>query len=158
MLYPQKIEIIIKKQVRPNRLYKLLQTAPGIGETLALTILLETGDIGRFKQVGNYASYCRCVNSKRESNGKKKGENNRKNGNKYLSWAFVEAANFAIRYDETIRKYYQRRLTKNHRVVAIKTIAHKMARACFFVMRDEIEFDVALSFSSQKQKVLVDCV
>ena len=59
----------------------------GIGEMLATTIMLETGHIGRFAQVGNFSSYCRCVESLRESNGKKKGEGNTKNGNKYLAWA-----------------------------------------------------------------------
>lgn len=60
--------------------------------------MLEVGGINRFAKVGNYCSYCRCVESKRLSNGKKKGENNKKNGNKYLAWAYVEAANFAARY------------------------------------------------------------
>jgi len=69
---------------------------PGIGQILALTIMLETGDIKRFSTVGDYASYCRCVGSQKLSNGKKKGSGNTKNGNKYLAWAFVEAANFAI--------------------------------------------------------------
>jgi transposase len=40
--------------------------------------------------VGNDASYCRCVDSQRISNGKKKGQGNTKNGNKYLAWAYVE--------------------------------------------------------------------
>jgi len=64
---------------------------------LALTIMLETGDISRFDKVGNYASYCRCVKGARYSNGKKKSKTNTKNGNKYLAWAFIEAANFACR-------------------------------------------------------------
>ena len=68
-------------------------------------VLLETGDINRFKNVGYHASCCRCVESRRESNGTKKGGNNRKNGNKYLAWAFVEAANVAIRYHDPVRTY-----------------------------------------------------
>ena len=60
--------------------------------------MLEVGDIDRFPTVGDYSSYCRCVKSERFSNGKKKGNGNRKNGNKYLAWAYIEAANFAIRY------------------------------------------------------------
>ena len=67
----------------------------GIGLILALTIMLETGDISRFNKVGHYASYCRCVSGARYSNGKKKSKTNTKNGNKYLAWAFIEAANFA---------------------------------------------------------------
>ncbi len=70
--------------------YLKLLTIPGIGKVLALTITLETGDINRFEDDGNYASYSRCVSSKRISNEKNKGSNNRKNGNKYLGWAFVE--------------------------------------------------------------------
>ncbi len=65
--------------------YRVLQTVTGIGKILGLTIMLETGDIHRFAGAGNYASYCRCVDSKRVSNGKKKGEGNAKAGNKYLS-------------------------------------------------------------------------
>jgi hypothetical protein len=66
-----------------------LLSVAGVGKILGMTIWLETGDTGRFKQVGNYASYCRCVGSQRLSNGKKKGQGNHKNGNKYLSWTYV---------------------------------------------------------------------
>jgi transposase len=86
------------------------------------------------------------VDSKRLSNNKKKGENNRKNGNKYLAWAFVEAANFSIRYSDTIKSFYQRKCAKTKRVIAIKAVAHKLARACFYVMRDNVEFDVKKAF------------
>jgi transposase len=142
------LESEILSQVKTCRHFKRLQTVDGIGKILALTILLETGDIHRFKSVGNYASYCRCVNSKRESNGKKKGENNRKNGNRYLAWAYIEAAHFAIRYNDTIKKFYQRKLKKTNAIVAIKAVAHKLARACYYMMKNEVDFDVTLSFMS----------
>ena len=58
------------------------------------------------------ASYCRCVGSQKISNGKKKGQGNTKNGNKYLAWAFVEAANFAIRFNAKIKSFYQRKKAK----------------------------------------------
>lgn len=89
----------IKTQIKTNPVFEALKTTCGVGDILAETILLETGEIRRFAQVGNYASYCRCVDSRKESNGKKKGEGNRKNGNRYLAWAYIEAANFAIRYN-----------------------------------------------------------
>ena len=65
---------------------------------------------------------------------------------KYLAWAFVEAANFAIRYNDTVKKYYQRKLAKTHAVIAKKAVAHKLARACFYVLRDQVEFDVNTAF------------
>jgi len=71
--------------------------------------MLETGGISRFPGVGNYASYCRKVNSEWTSNGKAKGKGNKKNGNKYLAWAFSEAAELARRYDEQAKAYYNRR-------------------------------------------------
>ena len=74
------LEKSILPQVEPDACFDWLKTAPGIGDILAETILLETGDITRLKAPGNFASYCRCVDSRRESNGKKKCENNRKNG------------------------------------------------------------------------------
>ncbi len=80
------------------------------------------------------------------SNSKKKGEGNRKNGNRYLAWAYVEAANFAQRYDPTIRRFYQRKQAKTHPVVAIKSVAHKLARASYYIMRDQVSFDVTKAF------------
>ncbi len=144
------IESSLKQQLKLKEEFIHLTSIDGIGLILALTIMLETGDISRFSKVGHYASYCRCVNGARYSNGKKKSNTNTKNGNKYLSWAFIEAANFAIRYNDTVKRYYQRKLSKTKIVVAKKTVAHKLARACFYVLRDQIEFDVNKAFGCSK--------
>ena len=74
---------------------------------------MEVGEISRFKTPGQFASYCRTVDSRRMSNGKKKGENNRKCGNRYLAWAFVEAANFAKRHDDHCRRWFDRKAATN---------------------------------------------
>jgi transposase len=135
------LEQSILSQVKPDACFDWLKTAPGIGDILAGTILLETGDIGRFKAPGNFASYCRCVDSRRESNGKKKGENNRKNGNRYLAWAFIEAANFAIRRSDKAKRFYLKKAKATHAIVARKALAHKLARGCYWVMRNREAFD-----------------
>jgi transposase len=83
-----KLERCLHQRVRLSEEFRLLKSAPGIGQTLATTIMLETGSVARFAQVGNFSSYCRCVDSERVSNGKKKGAGNVKNGNAYLAWAF----------------------------------------------------------------------
>ncbi len=140
------LEQAIKARVGPRQALKWLKTVAGIGDILGWTIVLETGDLARFAKVGHYASYCRCVESKRVSNGKKKGENNRKNGNKYLAWAFVEAANFAVRYNDRIQRFYQRKKAKTNGAVAIKAVAHKLARASYCVMRDQVAFDLQRAF------------
>jgi transposase len=141
------LEKQIQKIIKPDPNFALLKSMPGVGPILAMTILLETGDIKRFKSAGNYSSYCRCVESKRISNEKKKGINNRKNGNAYLCWAFIEASNCAIANYPEVKKYYQRKLSKvKLRVVAIKTIANKLTKACYFMLRDNMEFDMKKIF------------
>jgi transposase len=141
------VEQRLRERVSLHGEFKLLKTVPGIGETLATTIMLETGTIARFAQVGNFSSYCRCVDSLRESNGKKKGKGNAKNGNKYLAWAFVEAANFAVRYCPQAKSFYERKKRKTNRIVAIKALAHKLARACYHMLREHKPFDVNRCFA-----------
>ncbi|MBT8187488.1 MAG: IS110 family transposase [Croceitalea sp.] len=140
------IEKQVKAQVQLRKEFVMLTTIAGIGLILGLTIMLEVGDIGRFPKVGNYASYCRCVESKRVSNGKKKGENNNKNGNKYLAWAYVEAAHFAKRYIPKAQRFYQQKMAKSNGAVATKALANKLARASYFIMRDQVPFDEDMLF------------
>lgn len=142
----ERLEKSVLERVHLKPEFKLLKTVPGIGEILALTIMLETGDITRFPSVGEYASYCRCVGSQKVSNGKKKGSGNTKNGNKYLGWAYVEAANFAIRFNARIKSFFQRKQSKSKRVVALKAVAHKLCRACYYIIRDQVAFDVSKAF------------
>ncbi|MEX3816233.1 transposase, partial [Paraburkholderia sp. BR13439] len=143
------IEILEKRlqeKVTAQAEYALLTSVPGIGRILATTILLETGPIERFASAGNFASYARCVDSQRISNGKKKGEGNARNGNKYLSWAFIEAANFAQRYCAEARRFYERKKARTNPIVARKALAHKLARACFHILKEHKPFDVTRCF------------
>jgi transposase len=136
----QRLEKAIQKKVKLNKAFQQLLTVPGIGLILAMTIMLEVGDIGRFPQVGNFASYCRCVSSKRLSDGKSKGHGNRKNGNRYLSWAFTEAAHLSRRYNERFRSYYNRKLAQANTSLATKALSNKLARICYYIMRDQVPF------------------
>ena len=127
--------------------YQYLQTICGVGKILSLTIMLETGPVERFTKVGNYVSYCRKVPSKWTSNEKTKGKGNKKNGNKYLAWAFSEAAELARRYDNQARAYYNKKSAKTNFMMAHTALAHKLARAAYYVMRDQVPFDPAKVFA-----------
>lgn len=135
------IEAEVISQVKLKKEFHMLLTTPGIGNILGLTIMLEVGDINRFIKVGHFSSYCRCVESKRISNGKKKGENNKKNGNRYLAWAYVEAANYAMRNCPEAQRFFQRKMSKSNRVLATKALANKLTKATYFMMRDQVPFD-----------------
>jgi len=142
----KQLEQEVLRQLKPDPLLRLLKTVAGVGNILAPTIRLETGEIDRFPSAGNYVSYCRTVGSQRLSNGKSKGKGNKKNGNSYLAWAYVEAAHFAIRSYRPVRRFYERKKARTHRVVALKTVAHKLARASYYVMRDQVPFRIDLAF------------
>jgi transposase len=140
------IEAIVKGKLKLKEGFGKLLTVPGIGDILSLTVMCEAGNMRRFPTVQNYSSYCRCVKSIRSSNGKIIGHGNRKNGNKYLSWAYIEAAHAARRYHEKIRSYYERKAAQTNKVVATKALAHKLARASYFVVRDNVDYDEARLF------------
>ena len=140
------IENQVLKHCKSHPAYSLLNSVPGIGKILGMTILLETGPIERFAQVGQYASYARCVPSNKLSNGKSKGKGNTKNGNRYLAMAFMEAAHYATIWNDTIKCYYQRRCKKVPVMVAKKTIANKLARACYHMLMNQVLFDIKRAF------------
>jgi transposase len=142
----KRIERVVAEQLRQSSAVDALRTIPGVGTVLSATIALETGEINRFADVGDYASYCRMVESRRLSNGKTKGHGNAKCGNRYLCWAFIEAANFAKRYCPQIQRWHDRKLRSSQKIIAIKATAHKLARASFFLMRDGGAFDAQRAF------------
>jgi len=141
------IERVVEGRIELKGSYGYLLTLPGVGKILALTIMLETGPVSRFAKVGNYVSYCRKVSSHWSSNGKVKGGGNKKNGNRYLAWAFSEAAELARRYEGGARTYYQRKMQKTNFMVAHSALAHKLARAAYYVMRDQVPFRPEKLFS-----------
>lgn len=143
MFFNQQIDQIEKsvmERVKLKKSFQYLKTVPGIGDILVLVIMLEVGDIRRFAKVGNFASYCRCVSSRRLSDGKSKGRGNRKNGNKYLSWALVEATHFTRRHNTRLKRYYDRKVAQRNPIVANKALSNKLARICYYIMRDQVPF------------------
>ena len=143
-----RLEKHVHGELREEPAYERLQSVWGVGKTLSRTILLETGAVSRFAAEGNYLSYCRMVESQRLSNGKKKGENNRKCGNRYLCWAFMEAAHFAARFYPEARAFVDRKSAGHRRVLGLKALASKLCRASYFVLRDGVEFDPKRLFGS----------
>lgn len=140
------IENVVLKEAKLRPEFELLESIPGIGQTLALTIMYEAGSMIRFADAGHFCSYCRCVPSRHLSNGKVKGTGNVRNGNPYLSWAFIEAAHFAIRFEPLAKRFYERKKARTNELVALRTISHKLARAAFYVLQNQVPFRSAQAF------------
>ena len=137
----QDLEKMIFRQIHLDPQFQKLKSIRGVGDILAQTMKLEVGDVRRFEQVGDYVSYCRLVSTDKFSNSKKKGKGNSKNGNKYLSWAYTEAAISAIHWNPSAKKFYEKKKRKTMPVIAIRALAHKLARASYYIMRDQVDFD-----------------
>lgn len=138
-------KVLEHAELKPE--FELLLTIPGVGQILALTIMLETGTVDRFKKVGDFTSYCRCVRAKKESNRKSKGSNNSKNGNPHLAWAFVEVVHHAIRTCPQAKKFYDRKKSKRNGALATKALGAKWSKGAYYVMRRQEPFDLKRVFS-----------
>jgi len=132
----------LTQQTAP-RDYALLQTVPGIGEHLGLTLLYEIGDIARFPTVKDFVSYCRLVKGTVASAGRIKGLRGAKLGNPYLRWAFGEAAIIAKRDHAVLGPLAQcleARMNGN-KFKANTVLAIKLARSVYFMLRRHTVFD-----------------
>ena len=137
--------VLAKAELKPE--FEKLLTMPGIGKILGLTIMYETGDISRFPKAGNYTSYCRCVKAEASSNNKRKGHNNRKNGNKYLSWAFVEGAHKMRQFSKEAASFHDRKLNSSGcATLAVKALAAKMTKGVYYILKRQEGFDVKRMF------------
>ena len=120
----------------------LLQTVPGIGKILSLVLLYEIHDIERFPRVQDFASYCRLVKCARESAGKRSGTSGAKIGNAHLKWAFSEAAVLFLRDNPAGQKLLTRLEKKHSKGKALTILAHKLARAVYYMLKRQTAFDL----------------
>jgi len=119
-----------------------LQSVPGIGQILALVILYEIQDIARFPRVQDFVSYCRLVKCAKESNGKRLGTSGKKIGNVHLRWAFAEAAILFLRQNQLGKEYFTKLEHKHGKAKALTVLAHKLARAVYYMLTREQAFDL----------------
>jgi transposase len=134
------------KQHDAQTLYRL-QSVPGIGKILSLVLLYEIHDITRFPRVQDFVSYCRLVKCAKESAGKRYGTSGAKIGNSYLKWAFSEAAVLFLRNNPAGQKYLARLEKKHGQGKALTVLAHKLARAVYYMLKRDTAFDMHKFFN-----------
>jgi len=129
------------KQHNAQALYRL-QSVPGIGKILSLVLLYEIHDITRFPRVQDFVSYCRLVKCAKESAGKRYGTSGKKIGNAYLKWAFSEAAVLFLRNNPQGQKFLARLEKKHGQGKALTILAHKLARAVYYMLTRDTVFEM----------------
>jgi transposase len=121
--------------------YHRLQTIPGVGKVLALILLYEMHDVGRFDSAGQFLSYARLVRCLHESAGKKLGCGGKKIGNAHLRWAFAEAACLFLRSSERAKRWKQKQAAQRGEGKALAILAAKLGRAVYHMLRKREAFD-----------------
>jgi transposase len=139
----RELELHLERRAKQHdpQAYARLRSVPGIGKILAMTILYEIHDIGRFERVQNFLSYARLVKCDHSSAGKKLGTGGAKIGNVHLKWAFSEAAVFFLRNNPEGQKHLRRLAGKHGKAKALSILASKLGRAVYFMLTKERAFD-----------------
>jgi transposase len=136
------LDLVQTAKAHDAQTFYRLRSIPGIGKILALVLLYEIHDIRRFPRVQDFVSYCRLVKCAKESAGKRDGTSGKKIGNAYLKWAFSEAAVLFLRNNPAGRKYLARIERKHGKGKALTILAHKLARAGYYMLKRDTAFDL----------------
>lgn len=126
----------IRAVCRADKICKLLSSVPGIGDILAVTIRYEIDDIERFMSSGRLCSYAGLVPSTYSSGNRTYQGKITKQGNKWLRWAMVEAAQKAPQNDLYLRSFYQR-ISKNGKKIARVAVARKLLEIVYRIWKEE---------------------
>jgi len=139
-------------RVKTRSDFRNLMTIPGIGPVLALTLLLESGDIGRFPKARQFAAYCRVAPGCADSGDSHQRGRGNMQGNPYLKWALTQAAEYAKRYDEQFRAHFDAVLNKHPgssgTIITHCIVAHRIAFAVYHVLKDGTPYNPEKLFRS----------
>jgi transposase len=136
------LDLVQTAKAHDAQTFYRLRSIPGVGKILALVLLYEIQDIHRFPRVQEFVSYCRLVKCAKESAGKRYGTSGKKIGNAYLKWAFSEAAVLFLRNNPAGQTYLTRLEKKHGKGKALTVLAHKLARAVYYMLKRDTAFDL----------------
>jgi transposase len=138
------LETTIRKRAKIDdpETFERLQTIPGVGRILALTMLYELHDVTRFPRVQDFLSYARLVKSQKSSAGKVTGTSGAKIGNAHLKWAYSEAAVFFLQKNPRGQQLINRLRSKHGRGKALSILAARLGRASYYMLRRSTAFDM----------------
>jgi transposase len=139
-----KLEKRIVSQVQKHfkMQYLLLKEIGGLGNVIASTLLYEIYDIARFSSVQQFSSYCRVVDPQCNSNGKRVGRGNKKNGSVWLCWALHMLVSTSCRNIPEVNKLYKQLKKKRGVPHAHRVIAHRWASAIYFMLKNNEPFSL----------------
>ncbi|MEP3480668.1 MAG: IS110 family transposase [Fuerstiella sp.] len=128
-----------------------LQSIPGVGRILAMTLLYEIHDIRRFPSVGDFLSYSRLVKGTNSSAGKNYKPTGSKIGNPHLKWAFSEAITLLKRECPQAKAFAEQIEKKHNKARANTLLAIKLGRAVYWMWKRKSAFQPEVFTRSSSQ-------
>jgi transposase len=134
------------KELRENRAMaervERLQSIPSVGQILALTWVLEIGEVERFGSIGKAASYCGLTSAEHSSAGKEQHRPISKQRNKHLQTVLIEAGKLAPRWNEQLAALHERELRRGNPNRATLAVARKLVAYLMAVDKSGKPFQV----------------
>lgn len=147
----QALEVQIKELFEETEQHAFLKTMPGVGFILAVVILQEVGDIGRFASAERFASYSGVTPRVHASGGKVRYGRLRPDTNHYLKWAFSEAGNSVAvnrnRFPQRhVSQLYHRIRSRAGHAKAVGAVGRHLAEATYWILsKNEVYRERGLS-------------
>ena len=141
-----RLEREIIEQVKLAAQYEPLLSIAGIGQILALAIMLR---LERSSVLPRSAILLLCTLCGQPAlvQRQKQGPGQRQERQRLPGLGVCRGGAFCRALQRAIKRFYQRKPAKTNRVVAIKAVAHKLARACYYILRDQVPFMVNKAFA-----------
>jgi transposase len=139
----RKLKQLIKRY--DNHQYMLLRSVPGIGPLTAIALIVEVGDINRFKNLKQLASFVGLVPFMRQSDESEFSAGIHFRCNTYLRPLIVEAAWMAVRSDPALLKYYQHHIVNSKPTKVIIKVARKLLNRIRFVLKNNTKYEINTS-------------
>jgi len=117
----------VAKEAEQRPAARCLMEQPGVGPVTALMMVLTIGPVERFRGSKQVVSYLGLNPRESSSGGRQRLGGISKQGNSMARFLLVEAAQTASRYDEELRRDYQRLKFRRGTAVAKVAIARKLA-------------------------------
>ena len=135
-----RIQKRMKRVFKENEAIRSLMTLPGVGFILAVVIWSEVGDVDRFPGPERLASYAGTTPRVHASGGKVRYGRVRPDVNRYLKWAYSEAANQVALHrmhypDRHVSRLYCRLRSRKGHAKAVGAVARHLAEATYWILR-----------------------
>jgi len=144
----------VEQAARDHVQARLLMTQPGVGPITALAFAVTIGDVSRFQNSGQVSSYLGLIPSEHSSGGKRRLGAISKQGNGFMRYLLVEAAQTVCRLDEGFRREYKARCHRKVKAVAKTAAARKLAVRLYWMMRLDVGYPEIVRNGSSSGKAL----